>query len=261
MQGRVTYGNTGLQVSRVCFGAGLIGRLKYGLSPGEGGRVLRAAYDLGVNFWDTADGYGTHPHVGEGLKGLDRASLVINSKTQAKDRDGAVADVERFLREMATGYVDTIMLHGVETVEELARRQGALEGLLLCKERGLVRHVGLSTHISTGPIMDEVARNPALEVVLTLFNRDGLMLRGGTLEEHAAAIRRVYEAGKGVCLMKVLAQGELVNVAESAIRAALAFPYAHAATIGFRDLHQVEFALRVARGEPVGDELAALSAS
>ena len=261
MLDRVTYGNTGLRVSRVNFGAGLMGRLKYHLSPSDGGKLLRAAYELGVNFWDTADGYGTHPHVGEGLKGLDRASVVINSKTQAKDRDGAVADVERFLREMGTEYLDTIMLHGVETVEELALRQGALEGLLQCKERGLVHHVGLSTHIATGPILDEVARNPALEVVLTLYNRDGLMLKGGTLEEHAAAIRRVYEAGKGVCLMKVLAQGGLVSVADSAIRAAFDFPYAHAATIGFRDLHQVEFALRAVRGEPVGEELTALAAS
>jgi aryl-alcohol dehydrogenase-like predicted oxidoreductase len=261
VQSRVTYGNTGLQVSRVNFGAGLIGRLKYHLSPSEGGKLLRGAYDLGVNFWDTADGYGTHPHVAEGLKGLDREGVVINSKTAAKDHDAAVGDVERFLREMGTEYVDTIMLHGVETVEEFERRRGALEGLLECKERGLARHVGLSTHISTGPIMDEVARNPALEVVLTLYNRDGLMLKGGTLDEHVRAIRRVYEAGKGVCLMKVLAQGELVNVAESAIRAALEFPYAHAATLGFRDLHQVEFALRVLRGEPIGEELVALASS
>jgi len=261
VQDRVTYGNTGLQVSRVNFGAGLIGKLKYELSPSDGGRLLQAAYDLGVNFWDTADGYGTHPHVGEGLKGLDRASVVINSKTPAKDRDAAVADVERFLGEIGTEYIDTIMLHGVETVEEFALRQGALEGLLQCKARGLVRHVGLSTHISTGAIMDEIASNPALEVVLTLYNRDGLMLKSGTIEEHAAAIRRVYEAGKGVCLMKVLAQGELVDQPESAISAAFKFLYAHAATIGFRDIHQVQFALRIARGEPVGDELAALSAS
>ena len=258
---RVTYGKTGLQVSRVNFGVGLLGRLKYRLAPDEGGRVLRAAFECGVNFWDTADGYGTHPHVKAGLAGLDRSAVVINSKTPAKDRATAVADVERFLVEMGTEYVDTIMLHGVETVEEFARREGALEGLLECKSRGLVRHVGLSTHIATGPIMDEVARNPALEVVLTLYNRDGLMLKSGTLAEHVEAIRRVHEAGKGVCLMKVLAQGGLVSDAESAIRAAFEFPYAHAATIGFRDIHQVEYAIRIASGEPVSSELAALSAS
>lgn len=261
MQQYVTYGTTGLRVSRVNFGAGLIGRLKYNLTPEEGGRLLRAAYDLGVTFWDTADGYGTHPHVREGLKGLARSSVVINSKTPAKDRETAVADVERFLVELGTEYLDTIMLHGVETVEEFARRQGALAGLLECKERGLVRHVGLSTHVATGAILDEVARNPALEVVLTLYNRDGLMLEGGTLAEHVQAIRRVYEAGKGVCLMKLLAQGGLVGEAESALRSAFEFPYAHAATIGFRDIHQVEYALRVASGRSVDTALAALSAS
>ena len=57
--------------------------------------------------------------------------------------------------------------------------------------------------------------------------------------------------------MKVLAQGELVD-RPSRHQCGFEFPYAHAATIGFRDIHQVRFALRVARGEPVGDELAAL---
>jgi aryl-alcohol dehydrogenase-like predicted oxidoreductase len=258
---RVTYGSTGLQVSRVNFGVGLVGRLKYKMTPAEGGRLLRAAFDLGVNFWDTADHYDTHPHVGEALKGLDRASVVINSKTASKDRAGAIGDCERFLVELGTEYVDTVMLHGVETVEEFGVRQGALEGLIECKRRGLVKHVGLSTHIATGAIMEEVARNPAIEVVLTLYNRDGLMLKGGTLAEHVEAIRRVYEAGKGVCLMKVLAQGGLVSTPEPALRAAFEFPYAHSATIGFRDIHQVEFALRVAAGQAVEPDLAVLAAS
>lgn len=256
---RVVYGKTGLRVSRVNFGVGLVGRLKYNLTPEEGGQLLRAAYDRGVNFWDTADGYGTHPHVREGLKGLDRSDVVINTKTQAKDRSAAEADVERFLRELGTDYVDTIMLHGVQTVEELGNRQGALEGLLHCKERGLVRHVGLSTHVSTGPIMDEVAANASIEVVLTFYNKDGVMLKGGSLAEHVAAIRKAYEAGKGVCLMKLLAQGALAGSAEEALRSGLQFPYAHSATIGFRDVHQVELAVRVAEGREIGPDLAALA--
>jgi aryl-alcohol dehydrogenase-like predicted oxidoreductase len=246
-------------VSRVNFGVGLLGRLKYKLTPEEGGNVLRAAFDLGVNFWDGADFYGTHPHIREGLRGLDRSSVVVNSKTQAKDRPTAVSDVERFLRELDTPYVDTLMLHGVETTDEFQRRQGALEGLLQCKERGLVRHVGMSTHISTGAIMDVAASDPRIEVVLTLFNRDGLMLKGGKLAEHVAAIRRVYEAGKGVCLMKILAQGDLVPQREEAIKAAVAFPHAHAFTIGFRDANQAEYAVRLAEGKQVSEALAATS--
>jgi aryl-alcohol dehydrogenase-like predicted oxidoreductase len=244
-------------VSRVNFGVGLLGRLKFKLSPVDGGKVLRAAFDLGVNFWDGADFYGTHPHIREGLRGLDRSKVVVNSKTQAKDRATAIADVERFLRELDTPYVDTLMLHGVESVDEFQRRQGALAGLLECKERGLVRHVGMSTHISTGPIMDMAATDSRIEVVLTLYNKDGLMLKGGTLAEHVDAIRRVYEAGKGVCLMKVLAQGDLVPQREDAIKAAVAFPHAHAFTLGFRDAHQVEYAVRLAEGKSVSEELAA----
>mgnify|MGYP000170981550 CR=1 FL=1 len=250
------YGSTGLMVSQVNFGVGLLGRLKFGLTPKDGGRVLRSAFELGVNFWDGADFYGTHPHIREGLRGLDRSQVVVNSKTQATDRATAIADVERFLRELDTAYIDTLMLHGVETVEEFERRQGALDGLLACKERGLVRHVGMSTHVSTGPIMGVAERDSRIEVVLTLYNRTGAMLKGGTIEEHAEAIRRVYVAGKGVCLMKVLAQGDLVGQREEAIRAAVAFPHAHAFTIGFRDVAQVEYAVRLAEGKAVDVHLA-----
>ena len=253
------YGNTGLLVSRVNFGLGLLGRLKHNLSPEEGGRVLKAAFALGVNFWDGADFYGTHSHAREGLRGLDRERVVVNSKTQAKGKPEAIADVERFLRELETPYIDTVMLHGVETPEDYQSRAGALAGLLECKERGLVRHVGMSTHIATGAILAECARDPRIEVVLTLYNKEGLMLKGGKLGEHVEGIQRIYDSGKGVCLMKILAQGALVSQAEAAIRAAVEFPFAHAFTIGFRDAHQVEFAVRLAEGRPVSAELAALA--
>ena len=95
-------GNSGLQVSRIALGCMSFGDTSRGFSEwsmgdDEAQPFFQQAVDLGVNFWDTADGYGTHPHVGEGLKGLDRESVVVNAKTAAKDRDTAVADVERFL--------------------------------------------------------------------------------------------------------------------------------------------------------------------
>jgi len=37
-------------------------------TPGEGGRILAEALKLGINFWDTSDDYGTHPHVREALR-------------------------------------------------------------------------------------------------------------------------------------------------------------------------------------------------
>ena len=238
------YGSTSLLVSRISYGTGLTGPLRYKRTPAEGGRLFRYAHERGVNFWDTADGYRTHPHVAEGLQGLDRASVVINTKTGSKDYSLALADVERFLRELRTEYIDIVLLHGVEKLEDFKSRRGALDALLEAKSRGWVRAVGLSSHLATGPIIEEVARSTEIEVLLTLYNPTGLMLHSGTIAEHSRLLEAVYRAGKGICLMKVLADGALAGSAEEAIRQAVAFPYAHSATIGFRDEHQIDMAVQ-----------------
>src|SRR5579883_1123560 len=74
---RVPYGSTGISVSRLCWGTGLMAVLKHNLSTSEAARILLRGYELGVNFWDTADGYKTHPHVAEALRSVPRDQVVI----------------------------------------------------------------------------------------------------------------------------------------------------------------------------------------
>jgi len=260
---RVPYGGTGISVSRLCWGTGLMAVLKHNLSHEEAARVLLRGLELGVNFWDTADGYKTHPHVGAALRQLGphrRKEVAINSKTPAKDAAKAADDVDRYLQEMDTEYIDTILLHGVETVEEFHNRAGTLDALLRAKEAGKVRAVGLSTHLGSGPIMAVCAEDPRIEVVLTSVNRDGLMLKQTTLTEHLPLVRRIYEAGKGICLMKTLAQGGLTKTPEEvrdAIRFNLRLPYAHSVCVGVNSVHEVEFAVAVAAAEETdgGDQV------
>ena len=67
---RTILGPTGLNVSRLCFGTIPFGergwRKDPSVAPEEAGKVLRRAFELGLNFWDSAEGYGSHPHVREG---------------------------------------------------------------------------------------------------------------------------------------------------------------------------------------------------
>jgi aryl-alcohol dehydrogenase-like predicted oxidoreductase len=84
---RVKLGDTGIELSRLAMGTGTHGvnrnsnqTRKLGV---KGlGELLHASYDEGVNFWDSADQYGTHPHLKEGLKYVQREKVVIMSKTQ-----------------------------------------------------------------------------------------------------------------------------------------------------------------------------------
>lgn len=85
---RVRLGETKLEVSRLCFGTepfaikkGPEGRKSQGdRTPVEGGEILRDALEMGVNFWDTSDDYGTRPHVAEGLKLVKRRDVVVADK-------------------------------------------------------------------------------------------------------------------------------------------------------------------------------------
>jgi aryl-alcohol dehydrogenase-like predicted oxidoreductase len=244
------YGQTGLTVSRLCIGTGLMAGLRHNLTPAEAGAILQRAFELGVTFWDTADGYGTHPHVRAGLTGLDRSQVVVSTKTKAAGYAEATADVERFLTEAGTDYFDVILLHNVETVEELERRQPALEALLAARERGLVRAVGLSTHLGTGAIMEAVATRPEIQVCLTTVNRDGLMLKG-SMADHIALVQRCYDAGTAICLMKTLAQGGLVHDYAAAIRYNMSLPCAHSVCVGINSIAELEEDVAAATAVPV----------
>lgn len=246
---RVPYGSTELHVSRLCWGTGLMAALRHKLSPDAAARILVRGFELGVNFWDTADGYKTHPHVREALQRVPRDQVVINTKTRARTAEEALADVDRFRDEMGTGVLDIVLLHGIETVDELARRESALDALHRAKAAGTLRAVGISTHLGTGAIMERCASDARIEVVLTTVNKDGLMLKAGTLADHLPLVEGIYDAGKAICLMKTLAQGGLTKTSEQvreAIRFNLGLPYAHSVCVGVNSVEEVEFAVAVA---------------
>jgi len=118
---RVRLGGTGLEVSRLCFGTepfairkGPDGMKSQGdLAPEAGGGVLRDALSMGVNFWDTSDDYGTHPHVRVGLSLVDRREVVVADKSNAATFEEGREAVDLSLASLGTDYVDLMLLHNV----------------------------------------------------------------------------------------------------------------------------------------------------
>jgi aryl-alcohol dehydrogenase-like predicted oxidoreductase len=253
---RVEYGQTGLLVSPVCVGTGAMGPGRHNLSPDDGAAILRRALELGVNFWDTAPSYGTHPHLRQALAGVRRDDVVVSTKTRAFGPSEATAELERSLHELGLEHVDSALLHGVSSPEDLAAREGALEALLRARARGLVRAVGVSTHLYTGQLLDVLAERDELQVVLALYNRDGLGLRGGGVEEHRVRLARLHARGKGVTAMKVVGDGALADRAVEMLRDALAQPFLTAVCVGVCRPEQVEVAARLAADRPVPPDLA-----
>ncbi|HER08152.1 MAG TPA: aldo/keto reductase, partial [Bacteroides sp.] len=108
---RIRLGNTGIEMSRMAMGTGTSGSNRSSNQTRQLGikglsDLLRAGFDEGINFWDSADAYGSHPHLKEALKKIDRDQVVILTKTTAKTYEAAKNDLERFRKEIGTDYLD-----------------------------------------------------------------------------------------------------------------------------------------------------------
>ncbi len=147
-------GNTGLNVSVAGLGCG--GNSRLGLGRGasveECMAVVRTAVDLGVNFLDTAEVYGTEEIVGAAARFYDRDRLVISTKAIFRGPDDTAETVagrvEASLQRLGLDYVDIFHFHAVGPAAYEHHRDVLAPALLRLKEQGKVRHVGIT---ETGP--------------------------------------------------------------------------------------------------------------
>ena len=136
-------GRTNLQVTELGFGAMDTPQVP------EGKDALLSAINLGVNFIDTARIYdGSEFLIGQILSSFNREDLIIASKTINRTRDGAQHDVDRSLSLMNLNQIDLYQLDDVamEDWDLILQENGALEGLKIAKYRGLINHIGISSH-------------------------------------------------------------------------------------------------------------------
>ena len=229
----VKFGQTGLNVSRLAFGTGTAGwgghSEQTNLGVDKLASLLRLAYDHGVNFWDAADDYGSHPHVARALQGIPREGVVIATKTMSRDAARVTHDVERFLRELGTDVLDILLLHFMTRADWPQRYAGAMEALSRAREQGKVRAVGVSCH-GLGSLR-AAAETPWAEVVLVRINPAGVNMDGSPAEV-APIVEGLYAAGKAVYGMKVLGCGQLAGQARAAMRYVLELGVVHSLVIG-----------------------------
>ena len=150
------FGRTGLRVSVAGLGCGGSSRLGQGRgkSEAESIAIVRQAIDLGVNLLDTAEAYGTEKIVGAAIKHVPRDSVIVSTKSRIRRngdlRNGAevVDALEESLRLLDTDYVDVFHLHAVPPAAYDHVMQEIVPVLLREKEKGKLRHLGIT---ETGP--------------------------------------------------------------------------------------------------------------
>ncbi len=171
-----SFGRTGIRVSEIIFGTWYLPNKNLDGKPQvdkeQSIKIIQKAYDLGINFFDTADVYrGVYDRdtssvnfeniglsekiLGEALRGYDRESFVVSTKVMGKtgplqndygiNRKHISNAIKKSLERLNMDYVDFYILHApdnVTGVEEAARTMNRLI------DNGLIYHYGLSNFSS-----------------------------------------------------------------------------------------------------------------
>jgi len=205
----ITLGKTGIEVSELCFGTLPFGPLQKNIDVDTASEVIAYALHKGVNYIDTAAMYGTYDHIRLALQKTGYRP-VISSKSTAADYDGMIRDVRAAIDALGVDYVDIFFLHAARVgVNVFSERAGALKALIECKEKGMIKAIGISTHDVR--VTSLAARQNDIDIVFPIINMLGRGVLGGTLNEMVSSIEECHAANKGIVLMKALGGGTLVG--------------------------------------------------
>ena len=231
-----TLGKSGLKVSRLCFGTLTMSPLQTNMSPEEGARLLVYAYERGVRFLDTADLYGTYPHIRLALK--DAPDYVISTKAYCYDRKTAQEALERAYRGVGRDYIDLFMLHEQESLYTLRGHEEALVFLSEQRDKGHIGAVGVSTHFAG--CVRATTRFPMIQVVHPLINLAGIGIQDGTREDMEDAIRAARACGSGIFAMKPLGGGHLIGSNRAALEYAAQSPLLDSVAVGMQSIEEID---------------------
>ena len=177
----ITLGRTGLRVSVSGLGCGGFSRLGLGTGKSEAEAValVREALGLGINLLDTAALYGTEAVVGKAIKSVPRDKVIIATKAWIPRREGqraaehAVASLDNSLRQLDTDYVDIFQLHGVSPKAYDQALAIIAPALLKEREKGKLRHLGVTETGSSDPehsMVQRAAEDEVWGVVMIAFH-------------------------------------------------------------------------------------------
>lgn len=138
----VRLGRTGLMVTKNGFGALPVQRV--GME--EASRILRKAYEGGINYFDTARAYtDSEEKLGVALHDV-RKNIIISTKTMATTVEGFWEQLHTSLRLLQTDYIDIYQFHNPSFCPKPGDGTGLYEAMLEAKAKGMIRFIGITNH-------------------------------------------------------------------------------------------------------------------
>jgi len=186
-------GRTNLNVSILGFGGIPI----IGASVKGAVKMIRRAFDLGINYFDTARAYGDgEEKFGIALENV-RDKCVIATKTHQRTKEEAARiGIKQSLRNLRTDRIDLVQLHGIDdekTLEKAISPEGSLAALKEARSQGKIDFIGISGH--TPYVLAKAIRTGEFDTILVPLN---LLFREATEE----LIPLAKELDVGVVIMK-----------------------------------------------------------
>jgi 1-deoxyxylulose-5-phosphate synthase len=229
----VTLGHTGIHTSRLAMGTGTVGSGHHSHQTALGveglSRLLLNGYDNGLRFFDAADSYGSHPHVAEALKQVDRGKVTVLTKSWSRTAPEMRADLDRFRKELGTDHLDIVLMQCLTEGDWTTRFEPVMDVLSEAKQKGIVRAHGCSCHSIEA--LRAAAKSPWVDIDLARINPVGAFMDAQP-DTVVSVLREMKSNGKAVVGMKILGQGTLRNRQDEALRSALGLGILDAFTIG-----------------------------
>ena len=190
----IRLGRTELVVTKNGFGALPVQRVDME----EAARILRRAFDGGINYFDTARFYtDSEEKIGRAL-GDVRDRIIISTKTMATTVEGFWKDLNTSLSLLGTDYVDIYQFHNPAFCPKPGDGTGLYEAMLEAKDKGMIRHIGFTNHRLA--VAEEAVRSGLYETLQFPFSYLAS-------EKEEALVRLCEEYDVGFICMKALAGG------------------------------------------------------
>ena len=183
-------GRTGLKVSSVGFGA-----MKM-----TDNSVLKRAFDLGVNYVDTADCYqggNNEIKVGEAIKGK-RKDVIVVTKVHPASEAAMMRSLDTSLSRLNVDYIDVMQLHNAAP-KQISNPE-VIRILTKMKDSGKIRFIGTSSHGDIEGCIYAAIKAQVYDMVLVSYNFE-------SPQTVTDAIAKTAESGVGVVAMKTQAGG------------------------------------------------------
>ena len=195
---KIRLGRTGLMVTKNGFGALPVQRIGTDAAI----KLLRRAFDGGINYFDTARMYtDSESKIGLALSDV-RDKIIISTKTLAKKAEDFWTDLHTSLSLLKTDYIDIYQFHNPPFCPKPGDGSGLYEAMLEARDKGLIRHIGITSHKYT--IAEEAVQSGLYETLQFPFS----YLAG---EKEEALVRLCEENDVGFICMKALAGGLITH--------------------------------------------------